>query len=68
MIKHFTPIVSILAIAGLLAWAMYLDIDGLVLAGGVAIIGGLGGFYIPHDKATIAKILKVMGFEGKEKS
>lgn len=66
--KALTPIVSILAIAGLLAWAMYLKIDGLALAGGVAIIGGLGGFYIPHDKATIAKVLKALGFEGKEKS
>lgn len=68
MIKQFTPIVSILAIAGLLAWAMYLRIDGLILAGGVAIIGGLGGFYIPRDKATIVKILKALGFEGREKS
>lgn len=50
MIKKLTPIIAMFIIAALLAYAMYLRIDGLLLAGGVAIIAGLGGFVAPHRK------------------
>ncbi|MBA7676162.1 hypothetical protein ES703_84403 [subsurface metagenome] len=48
MIKIVAPVISILAITGLLLYAMHLRIDGLLLAGGVAIIAGLGGYIAPH--------------------
>ena len=40
----WTPIVAIVCITGLLAFAISQHIDGTLLATGFAIIGGLGGF------------------------
>lgn len=48
--KTVTPIISILVIGGLLAYALYLRIDGLLLAGGCAVIAALGGYVAPHKK------------------
>ena len=45
-IKALTPIVSILAIVGLTLYALNQGIDGLTLAGAMAIIGGIGGYEI----------------------
>lgn len=46
--KKVTPIIAILAIAGLIAYAMHLNINGVVLSIGVALIAGLGGYIAPH--------------------
>lgn len=48
--KKATPIVATLVIGALLAYAMHLHIDGLLLAGGIAVIAGLAGFVAPHKK------------------
>lgn len=40
----WTPIVAIICIAGLLAFAMANEINGALLASGCTIIGGLGGY------------------------
>lgn len=50
MIKALTPIIAILVIGALIAYAMCMHIDGLILAAGVAIIAGLGGYIAPHKK------------------
>ena len=42
----WTPIVAILCIAGLLAFAIANEINGAILASGFTIIGGLGGYEI----------------------
>lgn len=39
-------IISIICITALIAYALYLGFDGLLLAGGVAVIGGLGGYAV----------------------
>jgi len=51
MITKITPIVSILVIGGLAAFALYMKVDGLLLAGSFAIIAGLGGYIAPHKKS-----------------
>lgn len=48
--KLITPITSIICITGLIAYALHLGIDGLLLAGGVGIIAGLGGYIAPHKQ------------------
>jgi len=48
--KKATPIIAILVIGALLAYAMHLRIDGLLMAGGVAVIAGLAGYVAPHKK------------------
>jgi hypothetical protein len=45
-----TPIITVLAITGLTAYALSLHIDGVLLAGSVAILAGLGGYVAPHRK------------------
>lgn len=55
MIKQLTPIIAILAIAGLVSWALYLGRDGVMLALSLSIISGLGGF---EAKALISKTKK----------
>jgi len=50
MIKKLTPIIAILVIGGLAAYALSKNIDGLLLAAVFAIIAGLGGFIAPHKK------------------
>lgn len=45
-----TTIIAILAITGLTAYALSLHIDGVLLAGSVAILAGLGGYVAPHRK------------------
>ena len=42
----WTPIIAIISITGLLAYALSLGIDGVILSGGCAIIAGLGGYEI----------------------
>lgn len=49
------PIVAILAIAGLITYALYLNINGTLLAGGMVIIGGLGGWTGKVFKDRISK-------------
>ena len=39
-------IVAIIAVLVLLAWALYLGYDNILLAAGVAIIAGLGGYEV----------------------
>jgi len=45
-LKALTPIVAILAIVTLAIYALSHDINGLTLAGAMAIIGGIGGYEI----------------------
>ena len=42
----WTPIVAILCITGLIAFALSLGINGVILAGGCTVIAGLGGYEI----------------------
>ena len=42
----WTPIVAMICITGLLAYALSLGIDGVILAGGCTVIAGLGGYEI----------------------
>lgn len=42
--KSLVPLTAITAILILLMFALYQGIDGLILAGGLTIIGGLGGY------------------------
>lgn len=48
--KMLTPIVAILVIGFLMGYALYLRLDGLLLAGACVIIAGLGGYIAPHRK------------------
>lgn len=48
--KTATPIVSIITIGLLCAYALYIGQNGLILAGAVACIAGLGGYLAPHKK------------------
>ena len=50
MIKTLTPIIAILAIVALEAYAISQHMNGVLLAGVVAIIAGLGGYIAPHRK------------------
>lgn len=50
MIKALTPIIAILAIAGLMAYAVNQGIDGVLLAGVIAVVAGLAGYIAPHKK------------------
>ena len=54
MIKKLTPIIAILTIAGLITYALHLGINGVILAGGVAVIAALGGYVAPHKKPPSA--------------
>ncbi len=45
-----TPIVAILAIGALSAFALSRNIDGLALAGAFALIAGIAGYSAPHKK------------------
>jgi hypothetical protein len=51
----YTPIVAILVIGALMAYALSQGIDGLALAGSVAIIAGLGGFTAKSIKDKVTK-------------
>lgn len=55
MIKKLTPIIAILAIAGLEVYAMRIGLDGAMLAIALCIISGLGGY---EAKTIIAKVKK----------
>jgi len=44
MIKKLTPIIAILVIGALIAYALSQGINGALLASGTAIIAGLGGY------------------------
>lgn len=44
MIKKLTPIIAILVIGGLETYALSQNINGVLLAGSIAIIAGLGGY------------------------
>jgi len=43
-------IVALICVTALLAFALYQGIDGALLAGGVAVLAGLGGYVAPHKK------------------
>lgn len=44
MIKTLTPVIAILAIGALMAYAISQGINGALLSGAVAIMAGLGGW------------------------
>ena len=44
MIKALTPIICALVILLLVGYALHLGIDGVLLAGVIAILAGLGGY------------------------
>ncbi|GAJ16372.1 unnamed protein product [marine sediment metagenome] len=44
MIKKLTPIVAIIAIAGLEFYALSQGVNGVALAGVIAVIAGLAGY------------------------
>ena len=48
--KKSTPIIAIVVIGALVAYAMHLGINGVILAGAVAVVAGLGGYIAPHKK------------------
>lgn len=50
MIKDLTPIIAIIAIAGLEAAAIMSGIDGAALAASLAVIAGLGGYQVKVAK------------------
>jgi len=50
--KKFTPIVAIVVIGGLIAFAISQGFNGGLLTSGVAVIAGLGGYAI---KAKVVK-------------
>lgn len=50
------PIVAILAIVGLEAYALYLGIDGTLLAGSMVIVGGLGGYEAKILRDKVKKV------------
>jgi len=50
MLKKLTPIIAIIIIGALEAYAISQHMDGVLLAGSIAIIAGLGGYIAPHKK------------------
>ncbi len=44
MLKKLTPIIAILVIGALEAYALSQDTNGVLLAGSIAVIAGLGGY------------------------
>lgn len=46
MKEYFVPVVSIIAITIILIVAMFLGKNGIILAGGLMAISGLGGYEI----------------------
>lgn len=48
--KKATPIIAIIAIVALEAYAINQGLNGVLLAGSIAIIAGLGGYIAPHKK------------------
>lgn len=44
MLKTLIPIIAILTITALEAYAISQNIDGVLLAGAIAVIAGLGGY------------------------
>ncbi|MBA7712380.1 hypothetical protein ES703_121354 [subsurface metagenome] len=44
MIKKLTPIIAILTIGALEAFAISQGVNGVLLAGSIAVIAGLGGY------------------------
>ena len=48
MTKKLTPIIAILAIFLLEGYAIHKEMDGVILAGVIAILAGLGGYIAPH--------------------
>lgn len=51
MLKNLTPIIAIIAIVALEAYAIYQGINGVLLAGSIAVVAGLAGYVAPHKKA-----------------
>lgn len=50
MITKLIPIVAIIVIGALEAYAINQQINGVLLAGSIAVIAGLGGYIAPHKK------------------
>jgi len=50
MIKKLTPIVAIIVVGGLVAYAISQKMNGALLATSLSIIAGLGGYFAPHKK------------------
>lgn len=63
MIKTLTPIVGILSIVGLEFYALSQGINGVMLAGSIAIIAGLAGY---SAKTVKNKVTKKNGEEFKD--
>jgi len=51
MLKKLTPIVAILVIGALEAYAISQGQNGALLAGGTALIAGLGGYVVGGKKS-----------------
>lgn len=49
------PIVAILAIVGIVCFALYLGFNGVLISGSAILIGGLGGYEIKVLKDKINK-------------
>ncbi len=50
ILSVLTPIIAIIIIAGLEAYAISQHLNGVLLAGSIAIIAGLAGWSAPHKK------------------
>jgi len=53
MIKTLTPIVAILVIGALSAYAINQGINGVAMAVSIGIIAALGGYSAPHKKPKV---------------
>lgn len=52
MLKHITPIIAILVIGGLEAYAISQHINGVLLSGAIAIIASVGVYAIKIKKSS----------------
>jgi len=52
MIKQIIPIIAIFVIGGLEAYAISQNINGVLLAGSIAVIAGLGGYTAKVKKSS----------------
>lgn len=43
-------VVALICVTALLLFALYQGQDGIILAAGIAVLAGLGGFIAPHRK------------------
>ena len=55
MITLITPVIAILSIIALEFYALSQGINGVMLAGSIAVISGLGGYTVKSAKDKITK-------------